>query len=149
MKEGVALLEPHFVRGKRGEEEKGTIVFATVKGDIHDIGKNICILMLKNFGYKVVDLGRNVAMEDIFAAADEHKAQIIALSALMTTTMVQMKQLIETKRERGLHYQVMVGGAPVTSDFAQEIGADGHCEDVGSLVGETERVFTALGYTAF
>ncbi|MCB9084537.1 MAG: homocysteine S-methyltransferase family protein [Bdellovibrionaceae bacterium] len=149
MKEGVQLLEPHFARNKSGDDQKGTIVFATVKGDIHDIGKNICILMLKNFGYKVIDLGRNVAMEDIFDAAERHQAQIIALSALMTTTMVQMKQLIETKRERGLSYQVMVGGAPVTSDFASEIGADGHCEDVGSLVGETERVFTALGYTAF
>jgi 5-methyltetrahydrofolate--homocysteine methyltransferase len=117
-----------------------------VKGDIHDIGKNICILMLKNFGYQVIDLGRNVAMDEIFSAAEKNKAQIIALSALMTTTMVQMKQLVEENRRRGLDFRVMVGGAPVTSDFAREIGADGHCEDVGTLVGETERVFSALGY---
>jgi len=147
MKEGVELLEPHFNR-LGSDESKGTIVFATVKGDIHDIGKNICILMLKNFGYEVIDLGRNVSMADIFEAAEKYQAQIIALSALMTTTMVQMKQLIETKKKRGLKYQIMVGGAPVTADFAAEIGADGHCEDVGSLVGETERVFAALGYVS-
>ena len=147
MKVGVGLLEPHFARSG-ANKPKGTIVFATVKGDIHDIGKNICILMLKNFGYKVIDLGRNVPMEDIFKAAEKHRAQIIALSALMTTTMVQMKQLVEAKRKRGLSYQVMVGGAPVTAEFAAEIGADGHCEDVGSLVNETERVFSALGYTS-
>ncbi|MBK7843456.1 MAG: homocysteine S-methyltransferase family protein [Bdellovibrionales bacterium] len=146
MKLGVALLEPFFKTSGGSGEARGTIVFATVKGDIHDIGKNICILMLKNFGYQVIDLGRNVAMDEIFLAAEKNKAQIIALSALMTTTMVQMKQLVEENRRRGLDFRVMVGGAPVTSDFAREIGADGHCEDVGTLVGETERVFSALGY---
>ncbi len=148
MKRGVALLEPHFSKGlPDGEKrEKGTVIFATVKGDIHDIGKNICILMLKNFGFQVVDLGRNVPMEDIFAAAREHEAQVIALSALMTTTMIQMKLLIEENKKRGYNFKVMVGGAPVTGEFASEIGADGHCEDVGSIVGEAEKVFAAFGY---
>lgn len=147
MKSGVALLEPFFSTSGSNGEKRGTVIFATVKGDIHDIGKNICVLMLKNFGYEVIDLGRNVAMEDIFDAAEKNRAQIIALSALMTTTMIQMKQLVEENRRRGLQYRVMVGGAPVTADFAREIGADGHCEDVGSLVGETERVFSALGFS--
>lgn len=145
MKAGVQLLEPHFSR--TGEDgKKGTIVFATVKGDIHDIGKNICVLMLKNFGFTVLDLGRNVSMEEIFKAARENDAEIIALSALMTTTMVQMKLLIEENRKQGYGFRIMVGGAPVTSEFAQEIGADGHCDDVGGIVSETETIFTALGY---
>lgn len=145
MKAGVKLLEPHFSNG--GEKKsKGCVVFATVKGDIHDIGKNICILMLKNFGYEVIDMGRNVAMEDIFAEAKKREAQIIALSALMTTTMVQMKLLIEENRRQGYGYKIMVGGAPVTGEFAREIGADGHCDDVGGIVGETEKIFSALGY---
>ncbi|HLB59781.1 MAG TPA: homocysteine S-methyltransferase family protein [Bdellovibrionota bacterium] len=145
MKRGVAILEPHF---KRTEADKnaGTIVFATVKGDIHDIGKNICVMMLKNFGYNVIDLGRNVPMEEIFGAAKKEQASIIALSALMTTTMVQMKLLVEENKKHGFQFKIMVGGAPVTTEFAKEIGADGHCEDVGRIVNETERVFQALGY---
>ncbi len=150
MKAGVALLEPYLKANRaQADEKKGTIIFATVKGDIHDIGKNICVLMLKNFGYEVIDLGRNVAIEEIFLAAEKHQAQIIALSALMTTTMVQMKKIVDENRERGGRFRVMVGGAPVTADFAQEIGADGHSDDVGSLVPETERVFKAFGYQFF
>lgn len=146
MKVGVKLLEPCFDRNSKEDKEKIIVVFATVKGDIHDIGKNICILMLKNFGFTVIDLGRNIPMEDIFKAAREHNAQIIALSALMTTTMVQMKLLIEENKKHGFPFRVMVGGAPVTSEFAKEIGADGHSEDVGGIVSETERIFNALGY---
>lgn len=146
MKVGVKVIEPYLLSKSEEEEGKTTVIFATVKGDIHDIGKNICVLMLSNFGYNVIDLGRNVAMEDIFTAAKEHKASIIALSALMTTTMIQMKLLVEENQKRGYHYKILVGGAPVTDEFAKEIGADGYSDDVGSLVGETERVFSALGY---
>ncbi|MCB0422624.1 MAG: homocysteine S-methyltransferase family protein [Bdellovibrionales bacterium] len=146
MKVGVKVIEPYLVSGSGDSSQKATVIFATVKGDIHDIGKNICVLMLSNFGYNVIDLGRNVAMEDIFEAAEEHKASIIALSALMTTTMIQMKLLVEENKRRGYSYRVMVGGAPVTDEFAKEIGADGYSDDVGSLVGETEKVFSALGY---
>ncbi len=147
MKSGVKLLEPYFA-ATGGGGKKGTVIFATVKGDIHDIGKNICVLMLKNFGYDVVDLGRNIPMEDIFQAARERKAEIIALSALMTTTMVQMKLLVEENKKQGYGFRVMVGGAPVTKEFASEIGADGHSDDVGGIVSETEKVFLALGYRA-
>jgi 5-methyltetrahydrofolate--homocysteine methyltransferase len=145
MKAGVKLLEPHFASGGP-REAKGTVIFATVKGDIHDIGKNICVLMLKNFGYEVVDLGRNVDMATIFGEAKARGAGIIALSALMTTTMIQMKLLIEENRRHGYGFKVMVGGAPVTDEFAREIGADGHSDDVGGIVGETEKIFSALGY---
>lgn len=146
MKIGVKLLDPHFEKDSKNQKPKINVVFATVKGDIHDIGKNICILMLKNFGFNVIDLGRNVPMEDIFKAAKENNAQILALSALMTTTMVQMKLLIEENKKRGLSFKIMVGGAPVTSEFAREIGADGHSVDVGGIVSETERIFNALGF---
>lgn len=147
MKTGVEVLQPYMLSSDGSASTKrGTIIFATVKGDIHDIGKNICILMLRNFGFEVVDLGRNVAMDEIFGAARKHGAQIIALSALMTTTMIQMKLLIEENRKQGHPFHVMVGGAPVTSDFAREIGADGHSEDVGSIVPEAEKIFSALGF---
>jgi 5-methyltetrahydrofolate--homocysteine methyltransferase len=146
MKTGVEVLQPYLLKKDGSVEKKGTIIFATVKGDIHDIGKNICILMLKNFGFEVIDLGRNVPMEEIFSAAKKHQAQIIALSALMTTTMIQMKLLIEENRKQGFPFKVLVGGAPVTKDFSNEIGADGHSEDVGSVVGETEKVLRSMGY---
>ncbi|MBS1962195.1 MAG: homocysteine S-methyltransferase family protein [Bdellovibrionales bacterium] len=151
MKAGVGVLQPYLAKANEssgGDKSAGTIVFATVKGDIHDIGKNICILMLKNFGFEVIDLGRNVTMEEIFTAAKKHKAQIIALSALMTTTMIQMKLLIEENKRAGHGYRVLVGGAPVNAEFAAEIGADGHSEDVGGIVGETEKVLAVMGYRA-
>jgi 5-methyltetrahydrofolate--homocysteine methyltransferase len=148
MKAGVAVLQPYLAKVDESgvKQNAGTIVFATVKGDIHDIGKNICILMLKNFGFEVIDLGRNVTMDEIFAAAKKHGAQIIALSALMTTTMIQMKLLIEENKKAGYGFKVLVGGAPVNQEFATEIGADGHSEDVGGIVGETEKVLTVMGY---
>ncbi len=148
MKAGVGVLQPYLAssNANKSDQKPGTIVFATVKGDIHDIGKNICILMLKNFGFEVIDLGRNVTMEEIFTAAKKHQAQIIALSALMTTTMIQMKLLIEENKREGYGFKVLVGGAPVNQEFAVEIGADGHSEDVGGIVGETEKVLSAMGY---
>ena len=143
MKKGVEVLQP-YLEAKGPTEPKGTIVFATVKGDIHDIGKNICILMLRNFGYRVIDLGRNVPLETILEAAEKEKAQIIALSALMTTTMIQMKIALDTVRERNLPYRIMVGGAVVTPKFATEIGADGYGKDVGEVVPLTERILAEL-----
>nr|MDA8029256.1 cobalamin-dependent protein [Nitrospiraceae bacterium] len=143
MKKGVEILQP-YLEAKGPTEPKGTIVFATVKGDIHDIGKNICILMLRNFGYRVIDLGRNVPLETILEAAEKEKAQIIALSALMTTTMIQMKIALDTVRERNLPYRIMVGGAVVTPKFATEIGADGYGKDVGEVVPLTERILAEL-----
>lgn len=143
MKKGVEVLQP-LLEAKGPTEPKGTIVFATVKGDIHDIGKNICILMLRNFGYRVIDLGRNVPLETILETADKEKAQIVALSALMTTTMIQMKVAVDAIRERNLPYKVMVGGAVVTPKFSAEIGADGYGKDVGEVVPLTEKILAAL-----
>lgn len=141
MKAGVAVLEPYLVKARKASgQTRGTIVFATVKGDIHDIGKNICILMLRNFGYDVIDLGRNVEPELILQTAIEKKASVVALSALMTTTMIQMKVVIDRVRERNLPFKVVIGGAVVTPEFAGEIQSDGYSTDVGTVVSEMERV---------
>jgi 5-methyltetrahydrofolate--homocysteine methyltransferase len=140
MKMGVAVLEPYLIKARAADGEKGVIIFATVKGDIHDIGKNICVLMLRNFGFEVIDLGRNVDPELILSTAIEKKAQVIALSALMTTTMIQMKVVIDAVRSRNLPFKVIIGGAVVTSEFATEIHADGYSTDVGTVVSEIEKV---------
>ena len=148
MKCGVAILEPYLLKARQASGDKrGTVVFATVKGDIHDIGKNICILMLKNFGYEVIDLGRNVEAELILQTAIEKNAQVVALSALMTTTMMQMKVVIDAVRDRKLPFKVVIGGAVVTPDFAREIEADGFSTDVGTVVSEMERVIALLQAT--
>ena len=145
MKTGVGILEPLLIAARKAEGgEKGAIVFATVKGDIHDIGKNICILMLRNFGYDVVDLGRNVDADLIIKTAIEKNAKVIALSALMTTTMMQMKVVIDAVKERRMPCKVVIGGAVVTADFAREIQADGYSTDVGTVVSEMERVLAIL-----
>nr|WP_275939332.1 homocysteine S-methyltransferase family protein [Polyangium spumosum] len=139
MKAGVAVLMP-LLEASGNIEKKGTVILATVKGDIHDIGKNIVGLMLRNFGFDVHDLGRNVPLEDILAAAREHKAQIIGLSALMTTTMMRMKDVIDAVRGQGLPHVVMIGGAVTTPSFAEEIRADGYGKDVGDVVTIAERM---------
>ncbi|WP_301098037.1 cobalamin-dependent protein, partial [uncultured Desulfovibrio sp.] len=115
-------------------EKRPVIVLATVEGDIHDIGKNIVALLLGNHGFEVVDAGKDVPAEEILACAMRHKARIIGLSALMTTTMVRMEDTIRLIRERGLPIRVMVGGAAVTRAFAESIGADAYCEDAVSGV---------------
>jgi 5-methyltetrahydrofolate--homocysteine methyltransferase len=137
MKRGVAILTP-LLEASGQVSHKGTIVMATVKGDIHDIGKSVCAIMLRNFGFKVHDLGRNVPMETILEAAVEHGAHIIGLSALMTTTMMQMKVVADAVRARGLPCKVLVGGAVVTPRFATEIGVDGYSRDVGDCVQAAE-----------
>jgi 5-methyltetrahydrofolate--homocysteine methyltransferase len=139
MKAGVAVLMP-LLEASGNIEKKGTVVLATVKGDIHDIGKNIVGLMLRNFGFDVRDLGRNVPMDDILEAAREHRAQIIGLSALMTTTMMRMKDVIDTVRGRSLPHVVMIGGAVTTPSFAEEIRADAYGKDVGDVVEVAERL---------
>ncbi len=152
MKRGVAILTPLLEQSGQ-IEHKGTIVMATVKGDIHDIGKSVCAIMLRNFGFEVHDLGRNVPHETILAAAEEHEADIIGLSALMTTTMMQMKVVADAVREGRLPYKVLVGGAVVTPRFATEIGAHGYSKDVGDCVqaaealldGRTAGLLTAAG----
>ena len=128
-----ARLKP-LLEARRGPEQRPVIVLATVEGDIHDIGKNIVALLLGNHGFEVVDAGKDVPAEEILACAMRHKARIIGLSALMTTTMVRMEDTINLIRERGLPIRVMVGGAAVTRAFADAIGADAYCEDAVSGV---------------
>lgn len=134
MKEAFGYVEPMLKKDGVQEKAKAGIVIATVKGDIHDIGKNIVGLMLKNYGFEVYDLGKDVSAEEIINVAKEKKVRIIGLSALMTTTMMEMKTVIELAKREGLTARFMVGGAVVTESFAKEIGADGYSEDAYSAV---------------
>ena len=122
MKKAMAHLEPLLAEGE-GAKAKGIVLIATVKGDIHDIGKNIVALLLRNQGYRVIDLGKDVAAEAIVSAIKRHNPHVVALSALMTTTMVNMKEVIDLARTRGEHCHFMVGGAVVTAAYAASIGA--------------------------
>ena len=139
MKKGVDVLTP-LMEKNAARAKKGTIIMATVKGDIHDLGKNICCMMLKNFGFDVVDMGKNVSCEEILDAAKKHDADIIGLSALMTTTMMQMKVVRDSVHEQGLPFRIMIGGAVTTKRFADEIGVDGYSKDVGDVVYVAERL---------
>ncbi len=123
MKNGIAVIEPLLQEGRDTAETMPTVVVATVEGDIHDIGKNLVVLMLKNYGFNVIDLGKDVPKETIIQAAKEHNADIIALSALMTTTMREMKNVIDHARESGLNCHYMIGGAVITPEYADEINA--------------------------
>ncbi len=143
MKTAIDYLEP-MLGQEGGGEEKATIVIATVEGDIHDIGKNLVALMLKNYGYKVIDLGKDVPAEEIIAAARKENAEIIALSALMTTTMMEMKKVVELVKEEGLKVQVMIGGAVITQSFADEIGADGYSKDAQEAVKLVQRLLQEI-----
>lgn len=133
MKASIEVIEPHLKKTDSGEATK-TVVIATVKGDIHDIGKNLVALMLKNYGYQVIDLGKDVSSEDIISKAKETNAEIIALSALMTTTMVEMKNVISMARQEGLSAKIMIGGAVITQEYADEILADGYAKDAAGAV---------------
>ncbi|HKL80117.1 MAG TPA: homocysteine S-methyltransferase family protein [Mobilitalea sp.] len=133
MKLAIDYLEPKLSRTGQGKNQ-GTIVIATVAGDIHDIGKNLVVLMLKNYGYRVIDLGKDVPSEKIILTAKQEQADIIALSALMTTTMVEMKRVVTMVRESGLKTKVIIGGAVITENYAEEIGADGYSSDAQSAV---------------
>ena len=132
MNAGVALLEPKLV--EIGNEPIGRAVIGTVKGDLHDIGKNLVAMMLKGAGFEVHDIGVDVTPEDFIAKAEEVNADVIAMSALLTTTMANMKNVCEALEENGIRdkYIVMVGGAPVTDSFAEEIGADYYTADAAS-----------------
>lgn len=138
MKAGLELLQP--LLGKSGEDEKGAVIIGTVKGDLHDIGKNLVSMMLEGGGFKVIDLGVDVPAEKFIAAAEENKAGIVGLSALLTTTMPAMEATIRDLKEKGLALKTMVGGAPVNQAFADAIGADGYAEDAPGAV-ELVRTF--------
>ena len=133
MKKSIEYLEPFLQKEQACSEEK-VVVIATVKGDIHDIGKNLVALMLKNYGYKICDLGKDVDTDEIIRVAKEKDADIIALSALMTTTMTEMKKVVSRAKEEGLRAKIMIGGAVITQDYADEILADGYAKDAAGAV---------------
>jgi 5-methyltetrahydrofolate--homocysteine methyltransferase len=129
----VEVLEPELQKG--GETKTvGTVIIATVEGDIHDIGKNLVTLMLKNHGFSVVDLGKDVTAETIVAEAKRLDADLIALSALMTTTMRSMADVVALCKQEGIRAKVMIGGAVTTEEYAKEIGADGYAQDAQGAV---------------
>ncbi len=134
MQQAMQVLKPVLVKG--GIKPRGTVVVGTVRGDLHDIGKNLVAMMLEGAGFEVVDLGNDVPAERFVEAAVEHKAGIIGMSALLTTTMYTMKDTIELLKEHSLAGRVktMVGGAPVTASFAKDIGADGYGDDAATAV---------------
>lgn len=131
-----------FLQIEENAKPKGTVIMATVEGDIHDIGKNLVVLMLKNYGYKVVDLGKDVPLDKIIAKAKEEQADIIGLSALMTTTMMRMKDAVDYVRANQLPYKVIIGGAVVSQNFADEIGADGYSKDANEAVKLVDKLLT-------
>ena len=134
MKAGMTILRPLLI--ETGAPPLGKMVIGTVKGDIHDIGKNLVSMMMEGAGFDVVDLGINTAVEDYVAALEEHKPDILGMSALLTTTMPYMKVVIDTLKEQKLRddYIVLVGGAPLNEEFASEIGADAYCRDAAVAV---------------
>lgn len=137
----IEYITPYLETGDN-KELKGTVVIATVEGDIHDIGKNLVALMLKNYGYRVIDLGKDVPRDVIIQAAVENDAQIIGLSALMTTTMMRMKDVVDEVKRKKLKVKVIIGGAVVSSNFADEIGADGYSKDANEAVKLVDRLLT-------
>ncbi len=139
MKMAIDYLEPLLEKKDTGADMP-TIVIATVEGDIHDIGKNLVSLMLKNYGYNVIDMGKDVPCEDVVNKAIETNAAVIGLSALMTTTMMRMKDVVELCKEKGCNSKVVIGGACITQSFADEIGADGYSKDAAECVKLVERL---------
>jgi methylmalonyl-CoA mutase cobalamin-binding domain/chain len=129
MKGGMNILRP--LLAETGAESVGKVVIGTVKGDIHDIGKNLVAMMLEGAGFEVIDLGINTDAEQFLAALEEHQPDILGMSALLTTTMPYMKVVIDTLKERGLRdkYIVLVGGAPLNEEFGSAVGADAYCRD--------------------
>ena len=129
MKGGMSILRP--LLAETGAKPVGTMVIGTVKGDIHDIGKNLVAMMMEGAGFEVFDIGINNAVEDYVAALERHKPDILGMSALLTTTMPYMKVVIDALKEQGIRddYIVMVGGAPLNEEFGEAVGADAYCRD--------------------
>jgi len=140
MHAGLGVLKP--ILAKSNTPQAGKIVLGTVKGDLHDIGKNLVGMMLEGAGLEVIDLGTDISPEKFIQNAQEHKADVIGMSALLTTTMMQMKTTVEALKASGLDGKVktMVGGAPVTEEFARQIGADGYAADAASAVNKVKEI---------
>jgi len=142
MKGGMGILRP--LLAETGAESVGKVVIGTVKGDIHDIGKNLVGMMLEGAGFEVIDIGINNPVEDYLAALEEHKPDILGMSALLTTTMPYMKVVIDTLKEQGMRddFIVLVGGAPLNEEFGEAVGADAYCRDAAVAV-ETAKSLVA------
>jgi len=140
MKTGMAILKP--LLAETGAPKAGKMVIGTVKGDIHDIGKNLVIMMMEGAGFEVIDLGINNPVEKYIAALEEHEPDIIGMSALLTTTMPYMKVVIDTMKEKGIRddFIVMVGGAPLNEEFADSVGADAYGRDAAMTVEIAQRM---------
>src|SRR5438874_2950346 len=140
MKAGMAILRP--LLAETGAPRMGKVVIGTVKGDIHDIGKNLVAMMMEGAGFEVINIGINNAVEKYMAAIEEHQPDILGMSALLTTTMPYMKVVIDTLKEKGMRddYIVLVGGAPLNEEFAKAVGADAYCRDAAVAV-ETAKTF--------
>jgi 5-methyltetrahydrofolate--homocysteine methyltransferase len=132
MKAGLKIIKPYLAEGQ--SRSRGTVVIGTVKGDLHDIGKNLVTMMMEGAGFEVVDLGVDVDRDNFIKTATEKNAQVIALSALLTTTMPSMENTIKAVKEAGLATKTIIGGAPVTQAFADQIGADGFSSDAPGAV---------------
>jgi methylmalonyl-CoA mutase cobalamin-binding domain/chain len=143
MKGGMEILRP--LLAETGVEPIGKMVIGTVKGDIHDIGKNLVAMMMEGAGFEVIDIGINNPVEKYLAAIDEHKPDILGLSALLTTTMPYMKVVIDTLKEKGLRedFIVLVGGAPLNEEFGRAVGADAYCRDAGVAVETAKSLLAA------
>lgn len=139
MKSAIEYLEPKIQR-TGSEAEAAALVIATVEGDIHDIGKNLVVLMLRNYGYHVIDLGKDIPAETIVSTAISEHAAVIGLSALMTTTMMRMQDVVQLAKERNYAGKIIIGGAAITPSFADEIGADGYSKDAAECVKLVKRL---------
>lgn len=142
MKSGMALLKP--LLSESDEPTAGKMVIGTVKGDIHDIGKNLVCMMMEGAGFEVIDLGINTPVERYLEALEEHKPEILGMSALLTTTMPYMKVVIDTMKEKGIRddYIILVGGAPLNQEFGDAVGADAYCRDA-AVAADTARQLVA------
>jgi len=142
MKAGMSILKPLLI--ETGAPRLGKMVIGTVKGDIHDIGKNLVSMMMEGAGFEIIDLGINNPAENYISALEREDADILGMSALLTTTMPYMKVVIDTLKDRGMrdHYIIMVGGAPLNEEFSKAIGADAYCRDAAVAV-ETAKQFMA------
>lgn len=141
---GLGVLKPHINPDDLGGSAKGQVVIGTVQGDVHDIGKNIIKMMFEVGGFTVHDLGRDVPLEKFVEEQLNTESEIVALSAMMTTTMMGMQKVVEKIKEKNPNVQIMLGGAPVTSDVAQLFGADGYAESAGNAVQEAVKMISNL-----
>ena len=138
MKKGVEVLKPLLASGEAGA--KGKVIIGTVAGDLHDIGKNLVAMMIESTGFEVIDLGVDVPLEKFVAAAAEDGVKIVACSALLTTTMPALEATVAALKEAGKEYKIMVGGAPITQAFADEVGADAYTPDAASAAAKASEL---------